>query len=108
MRACGTFPHIDTHYVSQVVMVMASWQEVVQTAVTHIENTYLTMYLAHREDMRRATKEYVAVVIKAHEERDAAHTKETEAQKQLIKTGNPKIQSYVCWRSHVRRCTPKP
>ena len=71
-------------------MVMASWQEVVQTAASYMENADLTMYLAHREDMRRAMKEYVAAVIKAREERDAAHTKETEARQQVIKTSNPK------------------
>ena len=83
-RALCDISCIDTHYVSQVVMVMASWQEVVQTAATYMENTDLTMYLAHREDARRATKEYVAVVIKAHEECDAAHAKETEVWKQAI------------------------
>ena len=81
---------IDAHYISQVVMVMASWQEAVQTAATHMENADLTMYLAHWEDMQRAMKESVAAVIKAREERDAAHTKETEARQQVIKTGDPK------------------
>ena len=32
----------------------------------------------------------MAAVIKAHEERNATHTKETEVQKEAIKTGNPK------------------
>ena len=36
------------------------------------------------------TREYVATVIKAHEERDAAHADEAEAQKQVIKSSNPK------------------
>ena len=88
-RALRDISCIDTHYVSQVVMVMASWKEVVQTAVTHMENTDLTMYLTHWEDARRVTKEYMAVVIKACEECDAAHGKETEVQKQVIKTGDP-------------------
>ena len=82
--------HIDAHYVSQVVTVMASWQEAVQTAVTHMENADLTIYLARREDRRKATREYVAAVIKAREERDVTHTDEAEARKQAIKSGDPK------------------
>ena len=31
------------------------------------------IYLACREDARKATREYVAAVVKAREERDAAH-----------------------------------
>ena len=88
-RALRDISRIDAHYVSQVVMVMASWQEAVQTAATHMENTDLTMYLTCREDAWRMMKEYVAVVIKARDERDAAHAKETEAWKQAIKTGHP-------------------
>ena len=88
-RALRDISHIDAHYVSQVVTVMASWQEAVQTAVTHMENADLTIYLAHREDVRRVTREYVAAVIKAREECDAAHAKETEAWREAIKTGNP-------------------
>ena len=34
-------------------------------------------------------REYVAAVIKAHEEHDAAHADEAEVQKQVIKSGNP-------------------
>ena len=68
---------------------MAYWQEAVQAAATHMENADLTIYLARREDARMATKEYVATVIKAHEEHDAAHTDETEAWKQVIKSSNP-------------------
>ena len=45
-RALWDISRIDAHYVSQVVTVMASWQEVVQTAATHMENTNLTIYLA--------------------------------------------------------------
>ena len=81
---------IDAHYVSQVVTVMASWQEAVQTAATHMENADLTIYLARQEDMRRAMREYVAAMIKAHEDCDAAHANEAEAQKQAIKSGDPK------------------
>ena len=54
-----------------------------------MENTDLTMYLACREDMWRAMREYVAMVIKACEDCNAAHTKETEARKEAIKTGDP-------------------
>ena len=34
-------------------------------------------------------REYVATVIKAHEERDATHAQETEVQKEAIKSGDP-------------------
>ena len=43
-----------------------------QTAATHMENADLTIYLTCWEDARRAMREYVAVVIKGHEEHDAA------------------------------------
>ena len=80
---------IDAHYVSQVVTMMASWQEAVQTAATHMENADLTIYLACREDAQRAMREYVATVIKAREDHDAAHTNEAEVRKQAIKSGDP-------------------
>ena len=89
-RALWDVSRIDAHYVSQVVTVMASWQEVVQTTATHMENTDLTIYLACQEDVRRVMREYVATVIKAREDRDAAHADEAEARKQAIKSGNPK------------------
>ena len=88
-RALWDVSHIDAHYVSQVVTVMASWQKAVQTAVTHMENADLTIYLARREDMRRAMREYMAAVIKAHEEHDAAHADEAEVWKQAIKSSDP-------------------
>ena len=68
---------------------MASWQEVVQTGVTHMENADLTIYLTRREDVQRATREYVATVIKAREDRDATHANEAEARKQAIKSSDP-------------------
>ena len=77
--------HIDTHYVSQVIMVMASWQEVVQTAASHMEGVDTTIYLAHREDARKVTREYVAAVVKAREERDTAHVVEEESRRQALK-----------------------
>ena len=49
-RALRDISHIDTHYSSQVVMVMASWQEAMQTAATHMENAVLTIYLMRLED----------------------------------------------------------
>ena len=89
-RALRNVSHIDAHYVSQVVTVMASWPEAVQTTATHMENANLTIYLTHREDARRVMREYVATVIKACEERDATHANEGEVQKQAIKSGDPK------------------
>ena len=88
-RALWDVSRIDAHYVSQVVTVMASWQEAVQTAATHMENADLTIYLTRREDARTATREYMAAVIKAREDRDATHANEAEAQKQVIKSSDP-------------------
>ena len=68
---------------------MASWQEAVQTTVTHMENADLTIYLVHQEDARRAMREYMAAVIKACEDRDATHANEAEARKQAIKCDDP-------------------
>ena len=88
-RALRDVSCIDAHYVSQVVTVMASWQEAIQTAATHMENADLTIYLTHWEDAQRVMREYVATVIKACEDRDATHANEAEAQKQAIKSGDP-------------------
>ena len=44
---------INAHYVSQVVTIMSTWQEVVQTAASHMETMDTmdtTLYLAHPED----------------------------------------------------------
>ena len=76
---------IDTHYVSQVVTVMSSWQEAVQTTASHMEGVDTTIYLARCKDTRKATREYVVAVMKAREEHDAAHAVEEEARKQDLK-----------------------
>ena len=101
-RALWDISHIDAHYVSQVVTVMASWQEAVQTAATHMENTDLTIYVACQEDVWRVTREYVATVIKAHEDHDAAHADEAEVRKQAIKSVDPedpviRLLDATCW-----------
>ena len=88
-RALWDVSRIDAHYVSQVVTVMASWQEAVQAAATHMENADLTIYLARQEDAWRVMKEYVAAVIKSREDHDAAHTDETEVRKQVIESSDP-------------------
>ena len=49
-RALRDVSQIDAHYVSQVVTVMSSWQEVVQTAASHMEGVDTTIYLADRKD----------------------------------------------------------
>ena len=54
-RALWDISRNDAHYISQVVTMMASWQEAVQTATTHMENTDLTIYLTCLEDAWRAT-----------------------------------------------------
>ena len=76
---------IDAHYVSQVITVMASWQEAVQTAASHMEGVDTTIYLVCHEDARKAPKEYVAAVVKAREERDTAHAVEEESRRQALK-----------------------
>ena len=76
---------IDTHYVSQVVTVMSSWQEAVQTAASHMEGIDTTIHLVHHEDMQRATREYMVAVVKAREDCDAAHAVEGEARRQALK-----------------------
>ena len=77
-RALRDVSHIDAHYISRVVTVMSSWQEVVQTAASHMEGFDLTTYLTHLEDTRRATHEYVKAVVQAREERNTAHAMEHE------------------------------
>ena len=84
-RALRDVSCIDAHYVSQVIKVMSSWQEAVQTAASHMEGVDTTIYLACREDAQKATREYVAAVVKAREECDAAHAVEQEARKQALK-----------------------
>ena len=88
-RALWDVSRVDAHYVSQVVTMMASWQEAVQTAATHMENADLTIYLTRWEDVRRAMREYVAAVIKARKDHDATHANQAEVQKQAIKSGDP-------------------
>ena len=87
-RALRDVSRIDAHYVSQVVTVMSSWQEAVQTAASHMEGADTTNYLAHREDAQRATREYMAAVVKAREERDAAQAVKEGARKQALKDDN--------------------
>ena len=43
-RALRDVSRIDAHYVSQVVMVMSSWQEAVQTTASHMEGFDTTIY----------------------------------------------------------------
>ena len=94
-RALRDVSCIDTHYVSQVVTVMSSWQEVVQTTASHMEGVDTTIYLAHRKDVQKATQEYVAAVVKAREECDAAHALEQGVQRQALKDddhGDPVVR----------------
>ena len=49
-RALRDVSRIDAHYVSQVITVMSSWQEAVQTAASHMEGVDTTIYLARCED----------------------------------------------------------
>ena len=84
---------INTHYVSQVVTIMSTWQEAVQTAASHMETMDTmdtTLYLAHHEDTRKVTKEYVATVVKAQEEHVAAHAVEKAAWKAGMKADDLK------------------
>ena len=87
-RALRGMSRINAHYVSQVVMVMSSWQEAVQTAASHMEGIDTTIYPVHCEDARKATREYMAAVVKARKECDAAHAVEEEARRQALKDDN--------------------
>ena len=94
-RALRDVSRIHAHYVSQVITVMSSWQEAVQTAASHMEGVDTTIYLAHREDAQKATREYVAAVMKAREECDTALVVEGEAWKQALKDddhGDPVVR----------------
>ena len=84
MWALWDVSRIDAHYVSQVVTVMSAWQEAVQTTASHMEGVDTTIYLTHREDVRRATQEYVAAVMKAREEHNAAHVVEQGVRRQAL------------------------
>ena len=94
-QALREVSRIEAHYVSQVVTIMSSWQEAVQTAASHMEGVDTTINLTCQEDTRKATREYVAAVVKAREEHDAAHAVEQEAQKQALKDddhGDPVVR----------------
>ena len=84
-RALRDVSRINAHYVSQVVTVMSSWQDAVQAAASHMDGVDTTIYLVRHEDVRKATREYVAAVVKARQEHDAAHVVEEEARKQALK-----------------------
>ena len=60
-----------------------------------MEGIDTTIYLTHREDARKVTQEYVAAVVKAREEHDAAHTVEQGARRQALKDddhGDPVVR----------------
>ena len=84
-QALRDVSRIDAHYVSQVVMIMSSWQEAVQTAASQMEGVDTTIYLACHEDAWEVTQEYVAAVVKAREERDAAHAVQQGVWRQALK-----------------------
>ena len=50
-----------------------------------MEGVDTTIYLAHREDARKVTKEYVAMVIQARQECNTAHEEEQKRQKEAVK-----------------------
>ena len=53
--------------------------------MSHMEGIDTTIYLACQEDTRKATKEYIATVIQAHQEPHAAHEEEQKRWKEAIK-----------------------
>ena len=87
-KAPHDMSRINTHYISHMVTVMTSWQEVVQAAASHMEGIDTTTYLACREDAQRATHEYVKEVVQAREECDAAHKEEQKKWIEAIKADN--------------------
>ena len=50
-----------------------------------MEGIDTTIYLTRHKDALKVTKEYVAAVVKAREERNAAHAVEEESQRQALK-----------------------
>ena len=104
-RALRDVSQIDTHYVSQVVTVMSAWQEVVQTAASHMEGVDTTIYLVRHEDVQRVTQEYVTVVVKAREERNTAHAVEQGVWRQALKDndhGDPVVHLLSVTRQAAR------
>ena len=104
-RALRDVSQIDAHYVSQVVTVMSAWQKVVQTAANHMEGIDTTIYLARCEDVHRATQEYVAAVVKARDEHDAAHTVEQGVRRQALQDddhGDPVVRLLSVTRQAAR------
>ena len=101
-RALRDVSRIDAHYVSQVVMVMSSWQEAVQATASHMEGVDTIIYLVHLRDARKATQEYVAAVVKAREECDAAHAVEQGARRQALKDDDHR-DPIVCLLSITRQ-----
>ena len=70
-----------------------------------MEGVDTTIYLVRCEDVRRVTKEYMAAVVKAREERDAAHPGEREARKQALKDddhGDPVVRLLHITRTAAR------
>ena len=51
-RALRDVSRIDAHYVSQVITVMSSWQEAVQTTASHMEGVDTTIYLFMTHERR--------------------------------------------------------
>ena len=100
-KALRDMSHIDAHYVSHVMTVMTSWQEAVQTAMSHMEGVDTTTYLAHQEDAQKVTKEYIAAVIQACQERNNAHEEEQKRWKEAIKADD--FEDPVVCLLHVTR-----
>ena len=50
-RALCDILHIDSHYISHIITVMASWQEAVQATASHMETTDSALYFMHWEDL---------------------------------------------------------
>ena len=100
-KALHDLSRIDAHYISHMVTVMTSWQEAVQTTASHVEGVNTTTYLAHQEDAQKAMKEYVAAVVQAHQEHDAAHKEEQKRWKEAIKAND--FEDPVVCLLHVTR-----
>ena len=87
-RALRDVSLTDAHYVSQVVTLILSWQSAVQTAATHMDGVDITAYQAAREDVRRATHDYVKQVLEASKECNAAHVIEQKRRNEAVKKGD--------------------
>ena len=101
-KALRDMLHIDAHYVSRMVTVMNSWQEVVQTATSHMggcRHHHLSHALRRRAESNEGIRSCSDT--SQSEECDATHEEEQKRQKEAIKTDD--FEDPVVCLLHVTR-----